>query len=89
MDILKRIALNREKAGLDKKPEPASEAPNGGGIVIGVPGLQIHKKPSLNQMKAEIISDKPKANKVKEYFEQVIEQCAEDSDNEEVPAAPK
>jgi hypothetical protein len=89
MDILKRIAANREKAGMDRKPEPASEAPHGGGVVIGVPGLQIHKKPSLNQMKAEIISEKPKATKVKEYFEQVIEQCAEDSDNEEVPISGK
>ena len=77
MDILKKMAAARTKAGLDKvenivtdttksKEEYVREAP----------------KLSLNDMKKEIIEDKPKISKVKDYFEYLIETQLEDSDDE-------
>ena len=83
MDILKRIQQNRDKARSEevKKMEPSP--------VIGLPDFKIHKKPSLREMKNEIVQEMPKPKKVREFFQTLIETLEDDSDNEEIEKEPK
>jgi len=82
MDILRAMAEKRKQMGLEamttkqsaKKAEPVPLA----GPLAGKGGRK-----SLKEMKAEIIAKKPKAKKVKEYFEEVIERMAYDSSSDE------
>jgi len=83
MDILKRIQQNREKARADEVKKMAPSP------VIGVPDFKINKKPSLREMKNEIIQDEPKPRKVKEFFKMLIDTLEEDSGNEEIEKEPK
>jgi hypothetical protein len=83
MDILKRIQSNRDKARAEevRKMEPSP--------VIGLPDFKVNKKPSLREMKNEIVQDMPKPKKVRDFFQILIETLEEDSDNEEIEKEPK
>ena len=81
MDILRAMAEKRKHMGIEGMPTKQS-AKKSEPVPLAGPAAGKGRK-SLKEMKAEIIAKKPKAKKVKEYFEEVIERLAYDSSSDE------
>jgi len=77
MDILRQMTERRKEMGMV-----------GTGIIEKSKPSRTHEKPkpeklTLREMRNRIIEDKPKAKVVKEYFQEVVNRLAVESDSDE------
>lgn len=78
MDILRQMTERRKEMGMvgtgiieKSKPSRTYEKP------------KAEKRTTLREMRNRIIEDKPKAKVVKEYFQEVVNRLAVESDSDE------
>lgn len=77
MDILRQMTERRKEmgmvgSGIIEKSKPSR-----------TPQPKAEKRTTLREMRNRIIEDKPKAKVVKEYFQEVVNRLAVESDSDE------
>lgn len=77
MDILRQMTERRKEmgmvgTGIIEKSKPSR-----------VPQPKAEKRTTLREMRNRIIEEKPKAKVVKEYFKEVVDRLAVESDSDE------
>ena len=80
MDLIKQMIERRKQLGILEETSDATKKGKNAPKPIDMNG----RRPTLKEMRSDIIQRKPKAKIVKKYFEEVISRMTADSSDDEI-----